>query len=285
MHKIIAANIDKINENGWNALSRNTSPVAIQLIQDNIFKLDSNCWCILSFNPSAIELLEANPDKIYWEGLSQNPNAINLLEANLDKVNWNTLSRNPNAIHILEANLDKVNWDMLSDNPNAIHLLEANMDKIHWYIISKNPNAVHLIQDRLTNRGNNIRDAFDQRISWAELSDNLNAVPLFDLYLEHICWNVVSRNPNAWSYIEQHYPEKIDCRMACLNPNPDAMPFVKAYIEKLISEGCPDEEIPWNFLSINPAAVKLLLDVYPDKINWDVIWQLPAIFETCGSYI
>ena len=45
-------------------------------------------WIYLSENPSAIQLLEENPDKINWENLSGNPNAIHLLEQNLDKINY-----------------------------------------------------------------------------------------------------------------------------------------------------------------------------------------------------
>jgi hypothetical protein len=40
-----------------------------------------------------------------------NSAAIHLLEANLDKINWNGLSYNSAAIHLLEANPDKINWN------------------------------------------------------------------------------------------------------------------------------------------------------------------------------
>ena len=49
--------------------------------------------------------------------LSSNPNAIELLEANQDKIDWNELSKNPNAVHLLEANSDKIDWYILSRNP------------------------------------------------------------------------------------------------------------------------------------------------------------------------
>ena len=57
----------------------------------DINKLD---WWMLSYNPSAIHLLEQNPDKIVWTNLSCNPNAIHLLEQNPDKINWSMLSKN-----------------------------------------------------------------------------------------------------------------------------------------------------------------------------------------------
>ena len=40
----------------------------------------------LSINPKAINLLEKNPNKIFWLSLSGNPNAIHLLEANPGKI-------------------------------------------------------------------------------------------------------------------------------------------------------------------------------------------------------
>ena len=49
----------------------------------------------MSINPNAIELLQENPDKIYWMTLSINPNAIELLQENPDKIDWMTLSYNP----------------------------------------------------------------------------------------------------------------------------------------------------------------------------------------------
>ena len=45
-------------------------------------------------NPSAIHLLEANPDKIKWEHLSVNKNALHILEKNQDKLVWKFLSLN-----------------------------------------------------------------------------------------------------------------------------------------------------------------------------------------------
>jgi hypothetical protein len=64
---------------------------------------------------------------VKWNWLSGNPSAIHLLETNPNKINWDQLSRNPSAIHILEANLDKVKWIVLAMNPGAIRMLNANI--------------------------------------------------------------------------------------------------------------------------------------------------------------
>ena len=45
-------------------------------------------------NPSAIQIIEANPDKIKWEQLCVNENALHILEKNQDKIVWKFLSLN-----------------------------------------------------------------------------------------------------------------------------------------------------------------------------------------------
>lgn len=93
-----------------------------------------------------MQLLENDPDMLYWAYLSCNPAAIHLLEANMEKIDWIYLSANPAAIHLLEANPEKIDWFQLSRNPNAIHLLEANPEKIHWRYLSENPAATQLLE-------------------------------------------------------------------------------------------------------------------------------------------
>lgn len=51
-----------------------------------------------------------------------NPKAIDILNANKDKIDWDVLSGNPNAIYILEANQNKINWEILSANPSIFIL-------------------------------------------------------------------------------------------------------------------------------------------------------------------
>jgi ribosomal protein L24E len=61
--------------------------------------------------------------EINWKSLSHNPSAIYLLEQNPDKINWTWLSLNTAAIHLIEQNPDKINWTWLSINKNAIYYL------------------------------------------------------------------------------------------------------------------------------------------------------------------
>ena len=46
-------------------------------------------------NPSAIQMLEANPEQIDWSCLSENPAAIHLIKENPDRIVWDYLSQNP----------------------------------------------------------------------------------------------------------------------------------------------------------------------------------------------
>jgi len=68
-----------------------------------------------------MQLLENNPDKIYWDWLSENSSegAIQLLEKNPDKINWSSLSMNRSkcAMQLLETNPNKIQWWCLSSNP------------------------------------------------------------------------------------------------------------------------------------------------------------------------
>ena len=118
-------------------------------------------WSYLSRNPHALNLLEANPDKIDWEMLSTNPSAIHLLEANPDKIDLWWLSYNPNGLHLLEQMIRDINLNQLYldidldqlylgidleyifSNPSTIRivktLLELYPDRINWYLLSSNP--------------------------------------------------------------------------------------------------------------------------------------------------
>jgi len=76
--------------------------------------------------------------------LSQNPSAIQLLEKNPDKIDWYQLCYNRSewAIHLLEQNQNLINnWLGLSfhRSEHPIQLFKKNPDKIYWYNLSQNP--------------------------------------------------------------------------------------------------------------------------------------------------
>ena len=87
---------DKLN---YYCLSENEKAIDFLLENPKLIK-----WNLFSrnSNPIAIEILKNNQDKIYWYNLSSNPNAIEILKENQDKIKWSELSKNPNAIELLE---------------------------------------------------------------------------------------------------------------------------------------------------------------------------------------
>jgi len=123
------------------SLCRNTSPLAIQMIEDCLDKFTRHQWTILSANPSAIHIIEKNMHRIDWITLSGNPSAIHLLMQNPSRIYWFYFSKNthPIAIEYMKQNLNKVNWHNLSANPSAIELLKDHKDKLSWYWLSVNP--------------------------------------------------------------------------------------------------------------------------------------------------
>ena len=133
----------------WSLLSANPNPEAISFLEkhaDLKWLLD---WSFISMNPSAIHLLEENPEMISYPHLCMNPKALPLLEKNLDKVVWTILSREPFAVELLEKHLDKVDWNQLSVNPGAVSLLEKHLDKVDWGALFINPNALDLLKTRI----------------------------------------------------------------------------------------------------------------------------------------
>lgn len=128
-------------------LASNSNPAAKHLLNTSSLHTSGPnnrlYWSFLSNNPNpfAIDLLKQHPKRINWELLSRNSGAMELLEANLDKVKWAHLAYNPNssAIELLKANPSRIYWYGLSTNSFAIELLEANPGSINWDTIWENP--------------------------------------------------------------------------------------------------------------------------------------------------
>ena len=225
---------------------------------------------ILSLNPKAIELLKANPRKIYWTNLSKNPNALELLKENPKNIDWFYLSSNTKAIELLrnkvneENELDKyyledldssekISWHSLSKNPNAIEILKANPKKIDWFTLSANPNAIEILK------------ANPEKIDWFTLSANPNAIEILKANPEKIDWVELSGNPNAIELLKAN-TQKIDWKMLSANWN----------AIKLLREN--KHKIRWSLLSANHNAIELL-EENQDKIDWDELSGNPSIFQ------
>ena len=135
----IVANHTRIRgRKSWNRLSQNKSIThlirdgKIYLTDDLIIDVD---WFNICGNPNAMEIIEANLDKISdFTMLSCNPAAVPFLERNPKLIRWNYLCGNPAAIHLIMQKKEKIDWHFLSENshPVAIELLRANLNKVNW---------------------------------------------------------------------------------------------------------------------------------------------------------
>lgn len=190
---------------------------------------------MLSTNPSAIEYLEANPDKIDWSDLSRNPAAIHLLEKNFVKIDWCNLSRNPEAIHLLETNKDKLYWTYIARNPNAENLIKNNLTKIGEDVM-RNPTCFHY--------------CVDSPDEWFDETSGIYEY-VHVLYVHNKSDAVFNMLYNRDKYISSGM---------CANP------LVIQYINNLDDL----DERDWTYLSKNPAAIHIL-EANLDKVNW---WKL-----------
>ena len=96
-----------------------------------------------------IDFIKKYPQFILWDELSLNEHndAVELLEANIDKINWKNLSKNknPKALKLLEENIHLLDdWEELSFNPVAIDILKKYPNKIEWYALSMNESIFEL---------------------------------------------------------------------------------------------------------------------------------------------
>jgi hypothetical protein len=228
---------------------------------------------IICQNPNAMEFLKKHPEKINWYVLSRNYDLIEILKLNHNDINidWWTVSTNPHpeTIPLLLKNPNKICWQSLATNTNkkAVELLEKNPEKIDWMYLSGNPPAINLLHQNLTK--------IDLRELWGLLSNPNITIELFEKYnkMQKMHNNIsllrykssstymLNVNPNAIPILKK-YPEKINYKVFSTNPN--AMELLELFEEKAKQN---PEELNWYVLSKNPNAI-LLLQQYPEKIDW-----------------
>jgi hypothetical protein len=176
----------------------------------------------------------------------------------INKLDWEYVAFNPNAIDFLEENYNNIEWFELAENPNAIDLLEKNPTKINWYRLSLNPNAIELLEKN------------PNKIDWDHLSGNPNAIHLLKkrLKLEKLYGDGFA-NTNRINWYS-------------LSSNPNAIDLLKAQIkyEESLQHKLRgwDLNIKWEYLCLNPKAIKLL-ENNPNKINWDNLCLNPNAIE------
>lgn len=257
-----------------------------------------------------------NPDlrhEINWTFLSHCEMAVPLLEKNMDKIHWRALSYNPDAVHLLKKHPEKIDWEALCWNTSflAIEMLASNPEKINWSVLSANPAATDLLwkkaEEEDARQKANPDWLFDLRkeyplskdpfleklICWENVSKNPEAIPYLEKHPEKIVWSSLSRNPQAMSLLRKN-PDQIVWSDFCMNTHPDMIPLMDKHIHKLepmdwyvmcawsphimyFVEKYPDK-IDWRRLSRNPVAMPLLRK-NPEKIDWKFFSSNEALFE------
>ena len=244
------------------------------------------CWRNLSKNENAMEILMRNTDKIHWGSLSGNLGATELLYANQDKVCIKHLVSNPHplAIRLLSENPECIrDWDALLRNPAAVSIWRQHADLAMLdgcYIPTP-----YLTSD-LPPPWYNLGYA-DPRDKFADLLIS-KLSPQSDYLDIYAYWN---ENRNMKN-LDHDWTTRITNRvkpgqMDELSRNRN--PKIIKILERLESE-----DMPWDDLSSNPAAIELLernatkvrdrRDYPYTVIDRRTIWANPAIFEEEYDY-
>ena len=285
----------------WKSLSENTNLKALKLLETEIIANPNNPnidWYHLSRNSEAIQILKANSKKIDWKGLSYNTSdeaietieAIQLLKNNSDKIYWNILSYNPNAIGILKKKYKEENELKINDI-EQYNLLKRNKYIIHWNFLSSNsnPKAINLLRDKIAEENKLLKKEYDrldniEKIDWANLSANQNAIELLKENPLKIDWYQLSANENAIELLEaelleaklKKYPNnrKINWHQLCANPN--AIKLLKNELKEKPNDY--ENHIVWEQVSRNPKAIKILKKNL-NKIVWSAFSENPNACE------
>ena len=232
------------NKINWKYLSKN--PNAIEILTNNQDKIN---WKSLSANWNAIRLLRNNKDKIHYARLSSNESAINLIKEKLKKEKQLTIEEYNNLDYS-----NKICFDTLSSNPNAIEILKVNKDKIHWTFLSENVNALDLIKEKwdeeITNPNDNIEDDPKSQISEHLLSTNENAINILKANQDIISWAYISQNINAINIISK--------KIKYENQHMTIDEYIKLEDNIIEPEYEPLNKICWKKLSKNKNAIELL---------------------------
>ena len=230
----------------WSCLSGNSKQHAVDMLKERIeyekinvpnIEEDNRLW-VSSFsdneNPEIMELVKERVE--YEKGLTLYEYETLALE-DIDVLDWAYLTVNSSAIDILKANPEKIIWELLSNNTN--------------------PLAIDLLRERAVLENNMSKEDYKNlvdKIDWASLSTNANAIELLKEYPHKIKWEYLSANTAAIDWLKEN-KNAIDGGM--LSENPAAIELLKENRKK----------IDWKGLSKNPNAIELLKK-NRKKINW-----------------
>jgi hypothetical protein len=216
--KLLETKIQEDENNiSWFLLAQN--PDAISIIRKYPEKMN---WTALSKNSNAIDILREKWEKEKILIKTKHP-IYSLLKVDYI-VSWDILSGNTGAFDLLEEKIqmekdmppheynllndkEKIDWGSLSENPEAVELLflKENRDKIVWGSLSKNhsqnPKAIQLLKERVEyEKRLKRRDRLklSNKIDWASLSSNPNAIDILEANQDKINWRILSLNPSIF---------------------------------------------------------------------------------------
>jgi hypothetical protein len=262
-------------------------------------------WMRLCINEEGAEILKKYPSKILWSYLSNNSKqlAVDMIKERIEyeKINvrddyydenrvWvNSFSdnKNPEIMELVKERVeyekrlspedydmlevaDVLDWCYLTENPSAIDILKANPGKIIWSLLSNNTNplAIDLLRERAILENNMSKKDYKKlgnKIDWASLTTNANAIELLKEYPHKIKWEYLSANTAAIDWLKEN-KNVIDWGM--LSENPAAIQLLKENRKK----------IHWEKLCKNPNAIELLKK-NRKKINWRLLCLNENAFE------
>lgn len=201
-------------------------------LQDPRLKFTGDDLFFLSSNARAVPYLQRHPDLIRWIPLSKNPEALDLLEANPEKIEFMYLSSNsnPRAVALLRNNLERVDWNFLSMNPcnEALDLLLEHPDKIKygWLTYNTNPRAIDLLRSQPV-----------EQIHWSGLSGNPcnNALEILAENKTHIDWTLFCLHASTkeqFVFLRANL-DRVDWRFLCKNPSDHAVELLKEHPHRI----------------------------------------------------
>jgi hypothetical protein len=120
--------------------------------------------------------------------------------------------------------------------------------KLDWFNILKNPNGLSYIHHNMNQR------VVLSKYEYSILCDNINADFLLHDKLNHINWNILSKNPGAINILSNQY--KLNGGKAFnwyyLSMNPEAIHIISDDIMR------NNNNIVWETLSSNSKAIHLI---------------------------
>lgn len=226
-------------------LCKNPSKKAMKLVEANLERLSESDWINLSQNPFAIDIINANLDKIDKYAIFANPAAMHLIPKFFD-LYFNKNPRDREG-YISDSNRYIINFLGRNTNPEAIKMIYPYLMFLDFRSVCRNPNAVDLAYIIFQY----CKDPVEKSYYMNQLCQNPNAMHIIRMHLDILNeygWYYLSENPNATDILKEN-PSKIN--FGALATNPKAIDLIEQNLD-IIRFRYPGA------LCLNPNALHLL---------------------------